>query len=332
MVAVLKPVNPPNATTSTWSRHARGRSADQVLNACLERPSTMSNDRAGPVPSRITVRPMDHRDALAAAPGASPHALVHADRGDAVEPVGVIDQHPLPLSATGHRPPPPPRPGPAPYEAGPRRRPAPARAAPSRSAGPAGVVDKAHHLGPRRRRGRDPATPCPARGPRGQIGVHRPRRGAAGREPGASAPARSRPHGKNDQATIETREATMRCAATPTCYRHGRRRPDRRPEGRIDRLPQPAQSGRRPRPRRRRLRPAGVGRTRRRVGPRAAGGRGVVRVGRLGRSGAGRVQICCKGAPRPDRPRIKARNINDSLPALRRDRGLCNRFGQPTLR
>ena len=87
MVAVLKPVNPPNATTSTWSRHARGRSADQVLNACLERPSTMSNDRAGPVPSRITVRPMDHRDALAAAPGASPHALVHADRGDAVEPV-----------------------------------------------------------------------------------------------------------------------------------------------------------------------------------------------------------------------------------------------------
>ena len=223
MVAVLKPVNPPNATTSTWSRHARGRSADQVLNACLERPSTMSNDRAGPVPSRITVRPMDHRDALAAAPGASPHALVHADRGDAVEPVGVIDQHPLPLSATGHRPPPPPRPGPAPYEAGPRRRPAPARAAPSRSAGPAGVVDKAHHLGPRRRRGRDPATPCPARGPRGQIGVHRPRRGAAGREPGASAPARSRPHGKNDQATIKTREATMRCAATP-CYRHGRRR------------------------------------------------------------------------------------------------------------
>ena len=35
--------------------------------------------------------------------------------------------------------------------------------------------------------------------------------------------ARSRPHGKNDQATIKTREATMRCAATP-CYRHGRRR------------------------------------------------------------------------------------------------------------
>ena len=62
------------------------------------------------------------------------------------------------------------------------------------------------------------------------------------------------------------------------------------------------------------------------------GGRGVVRVGLPGRSGAGRVRICCKGAPRPDRPRMKARNINDSPPALRCDRGLCNRFGQPTLR
>ena len=45
--------------------------------------------------------------------------------------------------------------------------------------------------------------------------------------------------------------------------------------------------------------------------------------------GRGRVQICCKGAPGRDRPREEARNINDSPPALRRDRGLCNRFGQP---
>ena len=51
-----------------------------------------------------------------------------------------------------------------------------------------------------------------------------------------------------------------------------------------------------------------------------------------GGPGRGRVQICCKGAPGRDRPRIKARNINDSLPALRPDPGLCNRFGQPTLR
>jgi len=35
---------------------------------------------------------------------------------------------------------------------------------------------------------------------------------------------RSRPYRKNDQATIETREATTWCAATPPCYRYGRRR------------------------------------------------------------------------------------------------------------
>ena len=47
-----------------------------------------------------------------------------------------------------------------------------------------------------------------------------------------------------------------------------------------------------------------------------------------GGPGRRRVRICCKGAPSRDRPRTKARNINDSLSALRRDRGLCNRFGQ----
>ena len=56
----------------------------------------------------------------------------------------------------------------------------------------------------------------PGTGPRRRVGIHRPRRGAVGREPGASTPARSRPHGKNDQATIETREATTWCAATPS--------------------------------------------------------------------------------------------------------------------
>ena len=43
----------------------------------------------------------------------------------------------------------------------------------------------------------------------------------------------------------------------------------------------------------------------------------------------GRVQICCKGAPGRDRPREEARNINVSSRTLRRDPGLCNRFGQP---
>ena len=46
----------------------------------------------------------------------------------------------------------------------------------------------------------------------------------------------------------------------------------------------------------------------------------------------GRVQICHKGAPRRNRWREEARNINDSLPALRVDRGLCGRFGQTSPR
>ena len=43
----------------------------------------------------------------------------------------------------------------------------------------------------------------------------------------------------------------------------------------------------------------------------------------------GRVRICCKGAPRRDRRREEARNINVLLRAFRLDPGLCNRFGQP---
>ena len=50
--------------------------------------------------------------------------------------------------------------------------------------------------------------------------------------------------------------------------------------------------------------------------------------GLWGRPGRGRVQICHKGAPRRDRPRMKPRNINVSSRSLRPDRGLCGRFGQ----
>ena len=56
--AVLNPVNPSIATTSTAVRHVSSRSDSQVLNTCLERPSTMSNSRAGPVRSRTGVRSM----------------------------------------------------------------------------------------------------------------------------------------------------------------------------------------------------------------------------------------------------------------------------------
>lgn len=55
-VAVLKPLNPSIATTSSPSRHVWGRSASQDLNTALERPCAMSSSRAGPVPSRIGVR------------------------------------------------------------------------------------------------------------------------------------------------------------------------------------------------------------------------------------------------------------------------------------
>ena len=48
-----------------------------------------------------------------------------------------------------------------------------------------------------------------------------------------------------------------------------------------------------------------------------------------GDPGRERVQICHKGGPGRDRPRRKARNINDSSRAPRPGRGLCGRFGQP---
>ena len=57
-VAVLKPVKPSMATTSKRWRQGSSRSASQLLNACLERPSTMSSRRAGPVLSLIGVRSM----------------------------------------------------------------------------------------------------------------------------------------------------------------------------------------------------------------------------------------------------------------------------------
>ena len=50
--------------------------------------------------------------------------------------------------------------------------------------------------------------------------------------------------------------------------------------------------------------------------------------GSCGDPGRGCVQICHKGAPRRDRSRRKARNINVSSRALRLDSGLCGRFGQ----
>ena len=58
VVAVLNPVTPSIATTSSPARQVAGRAASQVLNACLERPSTESSSREGPVRSRIEMRSM----------------------------------------------------------------------------------------------------------------------------------------------------------------------------------------------------------------------------------------------------------------------------------
>ncbi|AMS05721.1 hypothetical protein AXH35_09980 [Acidipropionibacterium acidipropionici] len=51
-------MKPSIATTSTRSRHSCGRSASQVLNACLERPSTMSSNLTGPLFVLAGVRSM----------------------------------------------------------------------------------------------------------------------------------------------------------------------------------------------------------------------------------------------------------------------------------
>ncbi len=56
--AVLNPVNPSRAKTSALSRQACGRSVNDCLKACLERPSTMPSSLAGSVPSRMPVRSM----------------------------------------------------------------------------------------------------------------------------------------------------------------------------------------------------------------------------------------------------------------------------------
>jgi hypothetical protein len=50
LVAVLNPVNPSIATTSTPARHVSSRSASQLLTACLERPRPCP--ATGPAQSR----------------------------------------------------------------------------------------------------------------------------------------------------------------------------------------------------------------------------------------------------------------------------------------
>ena len=60
----------------------RPRTLGQVLNARLERPSTMSSSRAGPVPLADPGQVDDHGDVLVPAAGVPPDVLIDADRGD----------------------------------------------------------------------------------------------------------------------------------------------------------------------------------------------------------------------------------------------------------
>ncbi len=99
--AVLKPVKPSIATTATASRHVLSRSASQVLKTCLERPSTMSSRRAGPVPARTAVRSMIPVTYLSPRLVWRHNVLVDADGGDAVEPGGVVDRDALAFGQDG---------------------------------------------------------------------------------------------------------------------------------------------------------------------------------------------------------------------------------------
>lgn len=96
LAAVLNPVKPSIATTSTRLRQDSSRSASQALKPAgaafdhAEQPG-----RAGTVADAGQVN--DHGDVLVTTPGVAPHVLVDADRGDVVEPAGVVDEDALPL-------------------------------------------------------------------------------------------------------------------------------------------------------------------------------------------------------------------------------------------
>ena len=72
----------------------RGASAaaSQSVNTSLDRPSTMSSRRAGPVPSRTGVRSMTTVTNLSAAAGVAPAVLIDAEHAHAVEAGRVVDQ------------------------------------------------------------------------------------------------------------------------------------------------------------------------------------------------------------------------------------------------
>ena len=96
--AVLKPVNPSIATTSTCvapGLRALGEPGlERLLGAALDH--VQQPGRAGAVADRGEVD--DHGDVLVAAAGVAPHVLVHADRPRRRRTgARIVDQHPLAL-------------------------------------------------------------------------------------------------------------------------------------------------------------------------------------------------------------------------------------------
>ena len=191
----------------------------------------------------------------------------------------------------------------------------------------------------RPRRARPPQhnpTPCPT--PR--LLLRRARPPSTAPLSVCCAPSPSAVREKGAQRRVKGRSGRKRAQRTDpgsAASRHARRRPAMRDDrrgggaGRARRAP-PAPSRGRPAGRERPNRPGAPPRR----APPPSSGFAVAGAparwcawGSWDDSGRAVVQICCKGAPRPDRPREEARNINDPPPASRLDRGLCNRFGQP---
>lgn len=88
--AVLKPENPPIATTSMPSRQSFGRVFNHCLNTCFDRPGTMSSRHAGPASWLMGSQVDDDGDVLVTAPGVPPDVFVDTNDADRLEP-GRVD-------------------------------------------------------------------------------------------------------------------------------------------------------------------------------------------------------------------------------------------------
>lgn len=84
--AVLKPENPPIATTSMPSRQSFGRVFNHCLNTCFDRPGTMSSRHAGSVSWLMGSQVDDDGDVLVTAPGVPPDVFVDTNDADRLEP------------------------------------------------------------------------------------------------------------------------------------------------------------------------------------------------------------------------------------------------------